>query len=335
VADRLPQVLATHWVHPEVRAYLEEFSVPVIPPESPGVWAAARVLELAGEADGLIACMADRVDDAFLAHCPRLRIIAATLKGYDNFDAAACARRGVWLTIVPDAIVPPTAELAVGLAIGIMRRVGEADRAVRATRYEGWRPRLYGSSLAGATVGIIGMGDLGQSIARLLRAFGCRIVHADPRPLPASAEQDLAATSLSLEHLMSTSDVIIVAVPLTRATRGLLGPGMLRLAREGAFLVNVGRGSVVDERAVAEALDENRLGGYAADVFAMEDWALPGRPAAIPASLLTHPRTLLTPHLGSAVSDIRRRMSLTAARQVQQGLSGHRPDHAVNEPLAR
>jgi len=91
-----------------------------------------------------------------------LRIIAATLKGYDNFDAAACARRGVWLTIVPDTIIPPTAELAIGLAIGIMRRVGEADRAIRSAGFEGWRPQLYGSSLAGAAVGIVGLGDLGQ-----------------------------------------------------------------------------------------------------------------------------------------------------------------------------
>jgi phosphonate dehydrogenase len=330
MAGRLPRVVVTHWVHPQVAAYLEEFSVPVIPPEDPGLWAAARIGELAGDAEGLIACMADRVDDAFLARCPRLRIIAATLKGYDNFDVAACARRGVWLTVVPDTIIAPTAELAVGLVIGIMRRVGEADRTIRAAGFEGWRPRLYGSSLAGATAGIIGMGDLGQSIARLLRAFGARIVYADPRPLPPDRQQELAAARFGLDRLMSASDVIIAAVPLTPATRGLLGRDMLRLARRGMFLVNVGRGSVVDEQAVADALDENRLAGYAADVFAMEDWALPGRPAAIPARLLSHPRTLFTPHLGSAVSDIRRVMSLTAARQVRQALAGHRPDHAVN-----
>lgn len=98
--------------------------------------------------------------------------------------------------------------------------------------------------------------------------------------------------------------------------------------------MNVGRGSAVDEEAVADALDENRLGGYAADVFAMEDRALPGRPAAIPARLLSHPRTLFTPHLGSAVSDTRQKMSPTAAQQVRQALSGRRPDHAVNEPLS-
>jgi phosphonate dehydrogenase len=107
---------------------------------------------------------------------------------------------------------------------------------------------------------------------------------------------------------------------------------MLRLARPGAFVVNVGRGSVVDEEAVADALARERLGGYAADVFAMEDWATPGRPDQIPARLLAHPRTLFTPHLGSAVDVIRRQMSLQSARQVQQALAGETPENAVNRP---
>jgi phosphonate dehydrogenase len=135
--------------------------------------------------------MADRVYDAFLQHCPGLRVIAATLKGDDNFDADACARRGVWLTIVPDTIIVPTAELAVGLVIGIMRRVGEADRAVRSGGFAVWRPRLYGSSLAGATVGIVGMGELGQAIAERLRAFGPRFAYHDSGPLPPADERRL------------------------------------------------------------------------------------------------------------------------------------------------
>jgi len=123
----------------------------------------------------------------------------------------------------------------------------------------------------------------------------------------------------------------VAALPLEPGTRGLLDAATLALAPPGAFVVNVGRGSVVDEEAVADALDEGRLGGYAADVFAMEDWAVPGRPAGIPGRLLRHPRTLFTPHLGSAVDDVRREMSLQAARQVRQVLAGQRPEHAVNE----
>ena len=126
-----------------VVAYLSQFSDPVVAPKDIGVWPASQVLELARGAEGLIACMADRVDNAFLDRCPGLRVVAATLKGYDNFDTDACARRGVWLTIVPDTIIAPTAELALGLIIGIMRRVGEADRAVRSGSFAGCTGRAW------------------------------------------------------------------------------------------------------------------------------------------------------------------------------------------------
>jgi phosphonate dehydrogenase len=166
--------------------------------------------------------MADRVDDAFLDRCPGLRVVAAALKGYDNFDADACARHGSWLTIVPDTIIAPTAELAVGLIIGIMRRVGEADRAVRSGSFAGWRPRLYGSGLTGATVGIVGMGELGRAIAERLRAFGPRFVYHDPRPLPPADERQLGAVRLGLGELVAASEVIVIALPLVAGTRGLL-----------------------------------------------------------------------------------------------------------------
>jgi hypothetical protein len=134
------------------------------------------------------------------------------------------------------------------------------------------------------------------------------------------------------EQVAQSSDVLIVALPLNIRTRHLVNAELIGLMRPGAFVVNVGRGSVVDEDAVAAALDTGRLGGYATDVFAMEDWLLPGRPPAIADRLLRHPRTLFTPHLGSAVDEVRRRMSLQAARQVRLVLEGQRPDHAVNQP---
>jgi phosphonate dehydrogenase len=302
-------------------------------PAGPGeVFAPDTVADLAAGATGLITGMSDRVDEAFLAGCPGLRVISATLKGYDNFDAAACARRGVWLTILPDLLTVPTAELAVGLIIGVMRRVAEADREMRLGTFAGWRPRLYGAGLDGATAGIVGMGQVGQAVAARLRGFGTRIVYCDPRPVPPSALAGAEMTRLGWFSLREVSDVVVLALPLTADTRHLLGAEALATMRPGAFLVNVGRGSVVDEDAVASALASGQLGGYAADVFAMEDWALPGRPRRIPPELLAHPRTLFTPHLGSAVDGVRRQMSHEAARQVHQVLCGQRPDHAVNEP---
>jgi phosphonate dehydrogenase len=324
-------VVVTHWVHPEVADYLAGFSDAVIPSREEGVWPRQKVAGLAASADGLLACMADSIDEEFLAGCPRLRVVSATLKGYDNFDAGACARRGVWLTIVPDTIIGPTAELAIGLMIGLMRKIPDGDARVRGGGFAGWRPQLYGSALCGATVGIIGMGQLGRAIARRLAGFEAEIVYYDARPLDAAAEQALSVSYRSLEQVAEASDVLVAALPLTGDTRHLIGSPLIRRMRRGAFVVNVGRGSVVDEDAIASALEASLLGGYAADVFAMEDWMLPGHPAAIPDRLLRHPRTLFTPHLGSAADDVRCQMSLQAARQIRQALEGRRPDHAVNE----
>lgn len=327
----MPQVVVTHWVHPEVISYLARFCQPRAPSQDEGVWPAERVAAAAASADGLITCMADRVDAAFLARCPRLRVISATLKGYDNFDAEACTQRGVWLTILPDLLTVPTAELAVGLILGITRQLGPADRYVRSGQFTGWRPQFYGTGLAGATVGIVGMGQVGQAAATRLRAFGTRIVYCDQRRLDDGLARELDATRLGLAGLLAASDVVLMLLPLTSGTVGLIDAAALARMRPGAFLVNVGRGSVVDEPAVLAALQAGRLGGYAADVFAMEDWGLPGHPAQIPPGLLSHPRTLFTPHLGSAVDGVRRDMSLAAARQVEQALRGQRPDHAVND----
>ncbi len=324
-------MVVTHWVHPEVAGYLAGFCDPVLPGAGQEVWPRERVAELAAGASGLIVSMADSVDEAFLAGCPRLRVISATLKGYDNFDADACSRHGIWLTILPDLLTGPTAELAAGLVIAIMRRVAEADRDVRVRGFAGWRPRFYGATLRGATTGIVGMGEVGQALAALLAPFGTRVVYHDARPLPAAAARRLGAARLGLSDLLAGCDVVVLLLPLTAATHRVIDRSALARMRTGAFLVNVGRGSVVDEDAVAEALNDGQLGGYAADVFAMEDWALPDRPASIPARLLAHPRTLFTPHLGSAVDEVRREMSLQAARQVRQALGGQRPDHAVND----
>lgn len=332
MSARKARVVVTHWVHPQVADYLAGFCDAVMPARDEGVWPRPRLAELAADADGLMACMADSLDEAFLDGCRRLRVVSAMLKGYDNFDAEACTRRGVWLTIVPDTLIAPAGELAIGLVIGLMRRIAEGHDHVRGGGFAGWRPQLYGATLQGATVGVLGMGQLGQAVARRLAGFESQVVYHDARRLDAPTERALAVSYHGLAQLAETSDVIVVALPLTSQTRHLIDAPLLQRLRPGTFLVNVGRGSVVDEQAVASALEAGRLGGYAADVFAMEDWALPGHPASVPHRLLRHPRTLFTPHLGSAADDVRRNMSLESAHQIRQALEGRRPDHAVNAP---
>jgi phosphonate dehydrogenase len=328
----LPRVVVTHWVHPEVAARLAEFCRSAVPSREEGVWPRAQVRARARDAAGLVVCMADCVDEQLLAACPRLRVISGVLKGHDNLDVPACTRRGVWVTVLPDLLTAPTAELVAGLMLAVMRRITEGDAHVRGGRFAGWRPQFYGVGLAGATVGIVGVGRLGQAVARRVQAFDARVLYCDPQPSPETCARALGAWQVTLPELLKGSDVVVPLVPLSESTYHLLGAEELDLLRPGAFVVNAGRGSVVDEQAVAAALEAGRLGGYAADVFAFEDWRCPHRPAGIPERLLVHPRTVFTPHLGSAVDEVRREMGLAVAAQVRQALAGHRPDGAVNEP---
>jgi phosphonate dehydrogenase len=289
-----------------------------------------EVLRRCAEALGVMVFMPDHVDEAFLAAAPRLRVVAAALKGYDNCDVSACTRRRVWFTIVPDLLSAATAELTVVLLLSVSRHILEGDRLVRGGSFAGWRPILYGTGLAGRTVGLVGMGALGQAVARRLAGFDTRLLYSDPKPAPA-AQNGWNAERVELPVLFERSDFVVLLTPLTRATFHLINRATLATFKLGSYLINTGRGSVVDEEAVAEALAAGRLSGYAADVFAMEDWARPDRPRRIPSALLDDPsRTLFTPHLGSAVDDVRRDIALAAARDILQALRGKLPAGAVN-----
>ncbi|MCH8139644.1 MAG: hydroxyacid dehydrogenase [Proteobacteria bacterium] len=330
----LPKVVVTNRVHDEVLEFLGRRStLDANPDREP--WGREELLMRAHDAKGLITFMNDRVDDDFLGRCPDLGIIACALKGADNFDVDACTRRGVWLTIVPDLLTAPAAELAVGLMVALARRIGEGDRLVKGGSFGGWRPVLFGASLDKATVGLIGAGRLGTAIARRLRGFGCTVLYHDEAPLAPEQERSLVFIRAPFEEILKRSDFVVLAAPLTGATHHLIDARTLGRLKPGAYLVNICRGSVVDEDAVADALADGHLAGYAADVFEMEDWALPGRPRTIAPRLLAEgARTLLTPHLGSAVTRVRADIEMAATASVIQYLDGERPDGALNEPAA-
>ncbi len=328
----LPKVVVTNWVHPQVLEFLESrCTVMANPDREP--WSQDELLRRAKDATALLAFMTDRVDDAFLAQCPKLRIIACALKGADNFDVDACTRRGVMVTIVPELLTAPAAELAVGLMISLARNIIEGDRYVRGGRFRSWRPMLYGGTLDGSAVGLLGAGALGKAIARRLRGFGCTILYHDEIPIAPGEEQRLGVGRASFTELVGRSDFLVVAVPLADRTKHLIDAHVLRKLKPGCYLVNISRGSVVDEEAVADALARGQLGGYAADVFEMEDWARLDRPPGIaPRLLAPDARTALTPHLGSAVDRIRLEIAMAAARSIVEYLDGRRPEGALNEP---
>jgi phosphonate dehydrogenase len=323
-----PRIVVSNLAYGETLARLATIGEIDANPD-PAPWPRSELMRRLAVADAMLAFMPDCVDRDLLAHCRHLKVVACALKGCDNFDIAACSEAGIWVTVVPDLLTAPTAELAVGLAIGLGRMIRQGDAIVRAGAFQGWRPILYGTGLAGATVSIVGMGRLGRAIAERLAGFGCRLIGVDPQ-----AELPPGIIRCDLSAAISAGDFVIVAAPLTAATHHLVARDAIARMRPGALLVNVGRGSVVDEHAVVEALEAGTLGGYAADVFELEDWALSDRPDRVDPRLRAHPRTLLTPHLGSAVADVRRAIEMCAADNIADALAGRRPRDAINDPLA-
>lgn len=327
-----PRIVITHRVHQDVLDLLAA-QAEVVANQTDATLPREEVMQRARDADALIAFMPDRIDAAFLDACPRLRIVGAALKGYDNFDIAACTARGVWLSFVPDLLTVPTAELAVGLTIGITRHIRAADAHVRSGEFRGWQPRFYGTGIAGSRIGIIGMGAIGQAIAERLQHWGAELLYTDRIALPAPRAQALSAGYRTLDDLLAEADIIVLGLALTPDTIHTIDAVRLAQCRHGAFLINPCRGSVVDEAAVLTALESGWLGGYAADVFEMEDWARADRPRRVDPALLAHPNTLFTAHIGSAVGKVRLAIELRAAHNVLQALAGARPQDAANELL--
>lgn len=326
-----PKVVLTHWVHPEIIELLREKAEVVA---NPGRKTLPReiLLERAKDADALMVFMPDCIDEAFLKACPRLKIIAAALKGFDNFDVDACTRHGVWLTIAPDLLTIPTAELTVGLVLGITRNMLEGDRHIRSGQFAGWRPELYGLGLYGRTAGIVGLGLVGRAVAERLKGFGMNLVYSDEISLPPDEEEQLGLTKVTFSGLLDSSDIVIPLLPLTDRTFHLFDRNALARMKKGSYLVNACRGSVVDEMAVVESLEKRHLAGYAADVFEMEDWIRPDRPRSIPKALLENTaQTFFTPHLGSAVDDVRIEIERYCTRSIFQALDGKIPEGKVND----
>ena len=249
-----------------------------------------------------LAVVGERVDERTLELLPRLRVVANYGVGYDDIDVAACARRGVAVTNTPGVLDAATADLAFALVLAIRRRLVEADAFVRSGRWaSGWaQPQLLGDDVAGATLGIVGLGRIGRAVARRARAFDMRLVYTRRNRLAAADEHALEVEYRPLDDLLAEADVVTLHVPLTDETRGLIDARRLALMRPGACLVNTARGQVVDEAALVEALAAGRIRA-GLDVFAHEP--------SVPRELLELPNVTLTPHIASATASTREAMT--------------------------
>jgi phosphonate dehydrogenase len=328
-----PKIVITSWVHPAVISRLSEHCI-VVANETKERLSREEILKRACDADVIMTFMTDSIDEAFVDACPRLRLIACALKGYDNYDVEACTKRGIWITNVPDLLTIPTAELTIGLLIGLTRKILQGDEFVRSGRFEGWRPTLYGAGLTGRTLGFIGMGAVAQAIAARLQGYEMNLNYVDIKPLHPELEGRLGLRRVGMEQLLADSDYVVPMVPYNPDTFHLIDAASIAAMKNGAYLVNACRGSVVDEEAVADALASGKLAGYAADVFELEEWARLSRPQDIQARLLMDTeRTLFTPHIGSAVDSVRLAIEMEAASNILQYLNDEIPQGAINRPL--
>lgn len=282
----------------------------------------AELLRRAAGAEALITLMSERVDDELLdAAGPGLKVVANYAVGYDNVDVAACARRGVAVTNTPDVLTDATADLAFALLLAAARRLVEGHDLVRSGRWTGWQPgQLLGMPVAGATLGLVGMGRIGSAVARRARGFGMRVLYYGRRR-DAAAEAELGAAYAPLDELLRESDFVSVHVPLTPETRHLIGPHELAAMKPTAVLVNTARGPVVDEAALAEALRSGRLFAAGLDVFEREPEVHP--------DLLGLANVVLAPHIGSATVAARTDMALLCSRAVLDVLAGRTPPNLV------
>jgi phosphoglycerate dehydrogenase-like enzyme len=322
IPSALPLVLITHtlpegWLHA-----LENCCRTLVGPVD-ATRLAPELESYLDEAEGLFTLLTIPVDEALLARAPRLRVVSNMAVGVDNIDLAACTRQGIPVGNTPGVLTEGTADLSMTLLLAAARGLPQASADARQGRWKTWSPAGWlGADLDGATLGIVGMGKIGRAVAYRAKAFGVRLLYANPDPVP-EIEKELGAAYRYLEDLLRQSDFVSLHVPLTPQTRALIGEAALRLMKPTALLINTARGPVVETQALLRALTEAWIAGAALDVTDPEPL-----PAEHPLYSLSN--CLITPHIGSATWNTRRRMAQRACENLLAGLRGERLPFCAN-----
>jgi glyoxylate reductase len=299
---------------------LEDFDVTVLseaPPERD------ELLEAASGAEGVLSTVTEKIDGEFMdAAGDGLKVVANLAVGYDNVDVEAANERGVIVTNTPGVLDETTADVAFMLLLAAARRLGESERVLRAGRWEWWGPKLFmGPDVWGKKLGIVGLGRIGQAVARRAKGFDMEILYYN-RSRKEEAEQELGARYLGLDELLETADFVTIHTPLTEETQHLIGRAELEKMKSEAVLVNTSRGPVVDEDALADALAEGRIFAAGLDVYDEEPKVHP--------KLLELENAVLAPHIGSGSIETRNKMAALAAENLAAVLRGEQPKTPVN-----
>ena len=317
-----PKILVTREVFDETLDFLAQ-SCEVESNQQDAAFAAEALTQKLADKDGVMCALTDRVDAKLIEHCPRLKAVANIAVGYNNIDLAACTARGVMATNTPGVLDDSTADLAWTLMLGAARRVTELERRVRAGEWTGWRLKQWlGVDVHHATLGIFGMGRIGQAIARRAAGFEMRVLYHNRNRIAPEIEQRLNARYAGKEELLKQADFVVLQVPYSPETHHMIGAPELRLMKPTAILVNSTRGGVVDDAALIAALKQGVIRAAGLDVFENEPKLNP--------EFFALDNVVLMPHIGSSTEATRRAMAMTAAKNLVAALTGGTPPNLLN-----
>ncbi|GKS97951.1 D-glycerate dehydrogenase [Acidovorax sp. SUPP3434] len=323
-----PRILVARAIFPEVVERLSQhFEVEANPADA--VWSPAELAERLQDKDGALTTGSQRIDAELLARCPRLRIVANMAVGYNNFDVNALTAAGVQGTNTPDVLTETTADFGFALLMATARRMAESEHYLRAGQWTKWSYDMFaGSDVHGSTLGILGMGRIGQGIARRgAHGFGMQVIYHNRSRLSPALEGECGARYVSKEELLRTADHLVLVLPYTAESHHAIGAAELAQMKPTATLVNIARGGIVDDAALAAALRDKRIAAAGLDVFE-------GEPQVHP-DLLTVPNVVLTPHIASATVPTRLAMANLAADNLIAFFDGRGALTPVNTPGER
>jgi glyoxylate/hydroxypyruvate/2-ketogluconate reductase len=272
---------------------------------------------------GALTALTDPIDESLLLQCPHLKAVCNIAVGYNNIDVPACTKRGVMVTNTPGVLDATTADFAFALLLATARRVTEAEASLRRGEWERWKLKQFlGADVHGATLGIIGMGRIGQVVAHRSRGFDMRVIYHNRNRLDPATESAFNASYTDMETLLEKADFVLLMAPYSLATHHLIGAQQLALMKRSAILINMARGGIVDDAALIAALKNCAIAGAGLDVYENEPQLNP--------EFLTLKNVVLTPHIGSSSEATRRRMAMTAAENLIAALTGGTPANLVN-----
>jgi len=298
-------------------------TVDLWPVEQPPSW--EELTERIAGADGAMTMVSDPINELMLEGAPMLRVIANVAVGYDNIDLESASRRGIWVTNTPGVLAETVADFTFALLLSAARRVAESDRLTREHGWGAWSPTAFvGPDVFGATLGIIGMGEIGEAVARRARGFDMRVLYTSRTRKPGLEQAGLAEWA-SMDDVLANSDFVSLHTPLSPETRHFFGVRELAAMKRSAVLVNTARGSVIDQDALVEALQAGTIAGAALDVAEPE-------PLPLDHPLYGFDNVLITPHIGSASLATRSKMARMAAENILAVFRGEEPPNPVNRP---